>query len=140
MNLPPQKLREIVLQMLFAQGFTGTLDEESAPFFMEEHKVPKSAALAAQKRAEAVAALIPVLDERIGPASTEFALHRIGRVEKGILRLAVYELLYDDEIPPKVSIAEAIRLCRKFGTRESAEFVNAVLDGIYKNLEPSLAQ
>jgi N utilization substance protein B len=48
------------------------------------------------------------------------------------LRLGIFEIFFDSEIPAKVAIAEAIRLCRKFGTPESSQFVNAILDGVYK--------
>ena len=47
--------------------------------------------------------------------------------------MGVYELLYDESIPPKVAISEAMRLAKKFGTPESATFVNALLDAIYKS-------
>jgi transcription antitermination protein NusB len=50
-----------------------------------------------------------------------------------VLRLALYEMLHDDQIPPKVAIAEAIRLSRKFSTPESSSFINAILDAIYKS-------
>src|SRR5690606_29501809 len=57
---------------------------------------------------------------------------RIPRVERNILRLAVFELLHDPSVPPTVAIAEAIRLTRKFATPEAATFINAVLDAIFK--------
>ena len=72
------------------------------------------------------------LDGLIQESAEGYALDRIGRIERNILRLAFYELLYDTSIPPKVVLSEAIRLARKYSTPESAKFVNGVLDTFYK--------
>ena len=85
-----------------------------------------------QLRKEKVEKRISGLDEQIGKASIEYAFDRIQVVERNILRLGLYEILFDDEVPPKVAISEAIRLARKFGTPEAASFINAILDNIYK--------
>ncbi len=61
-------------------------------------------------------------------------MERIARVDRSILRLAVYELLYRDDIPPRVSINEAVDLGKKFGTEESGAFINGILDKIYTTL------
>ena len=118
--------------MLFARAFFLAEESEVLPFFMEEHQATKKAMGDALRRAQAVEGHLEEFDQKIGPASTEFSLERIGRVELSILRLALYELSYDTEVPPKVVLAEAVRLCRKYGTPGSAQFVNAVLDRIYK--------
>ena len=70
----------------------------------------------------------------ISKTSQNWRLERIARVDHSILRLAVYELLYRDDIPPKVSINEAIDLGKKFGTEESGAFINGILDKIYTSL------
>lgn len=130
MNLPPQKFREAVLQILFAQEFAPG-EEEIVPFMMHELKTTRRAMLEASRRADQVLAKRSELDPLIAAASTEYRFERISRVELTILRLGFFELS-DPAIPPKVAIAEAIRLCRKFGTPESSQFVNAILDGVYK--------
>lgn len=99
---------------------------------MAELKVTKKSVLMAQERAAAIETKLSEIDEKISASSTEYSFDRISRVEKTILRLGIYELFYDTSIPPLVAIAEAIRLTRKFGTPESAQFVNAILDRIYK--------
>jgi N utilization substance protein B len=133
MALPPQKFREVVIQMLFARAFFVADESDLLPYFMEEHQATKKAMGDALRRVQAVESHIEELDLKIGPASTAFSLERIGKVELSVLRLGIYELLYDKEVPPKVVLAEAVRLCRKYGTPGSAHFVNAVLDRIYKN-------
>jgi N utilization substance protein B len=92
--------------------------------------VTKKSALLAYARMEKVLAALAGLDAKISAASKEYQFDRISSVEKNALRLGAFEMLCDDEVPPKVAIAEAIRLCRKFATAESAQFVNAILDGV----------
>jgi N utilization substance protein B len=58
-------------------------------------------------------------------------------VDRNILRLAVYELLFEPAIPAKVTINEAIEIAKKFGTAESSRFINGVLDRIHKELRPA---
>lgn len=79
------------------------------------------------KKAEAIAARIPELDEKIDSVTEGWKTKRMGKVDLTILRLALYEMLYDDEIPERVAINEAVELAKKFGQNESASFVNGVL-------------
>lgn len=132
MALPPQKFREIVFQLLYSTDFPNPEAEETALMLMGELKVTKKAVMQARERAEHIKEKISSIDEQITIFSTEYSFDRISRVEKNILRLGVYEMLYDESLPPLVVIAEAIRLTRKFGTPESAQFVNAILDRLYK--------
>lgn len=74
------------------------------------------------------------LDELLAKASQHWRLERIAKVDRSILRLALYELLYRDDIPPKVSINEAVDLGKKFGSEESGAFINGILDKIYQTL------
>jgi len=71
------------------------------------------------------------IDEKISSVTEHWELHRMAIIDKNILRLGVYELLYRDDIPPKVSINEAIDLAKKFSTKSSGTFVNGILDKIY---------
>ena len=75
------------------------------------------------------------IDSLIGNSSKNWRLERIAKVDRSILRLAAYELLYRDDIPPKVSINEAVDLGKKFGTEESGAFINGILDKIYSTLK-----
>ncbi len=132
MPLPPQKFREAVLQILYSYDFEPE-SEEIIPFMMQELQATRRSMIEAQAKVNQVLAKVSEIDPLITLASTEYTFERISRVERTILRLGLFELLFDDSIPPKVAIAEAIRLCRKFGTPESSQFVNAILDGVYKN-------
>ena len=68
----------------------------------------------------------------IRKTAVSYAFERIQSVERNVLRLGVFEMLYDSSIPPKVAISEAMRLSRKFSNPESSHFINALLDHLYK--------
>lgn len=75
------------------------------------------------------------LDRTISKASINWRIERMSRVDRNILRIAVYEILFMEDIPPKVSIDEAVELGKKYGTEESGAFVNGILDKIYLQLK-----
>lgn len=132
MALSQQKFREIVFQLLYSQEIISPDENLMLELMMAELAVSKKNVRLAQERVGKIKLLLSEIDSLITSVSTSYDFDRIQVVTKNILRLAVYELLYDEDIPPKVAIAEAIRLSRKFNTAESASFVNAVLDQLYK--------
>jgi N utilization substance protein B len=73
---------------------------------------------------------LAAIDEELQSASKNWRLERMSTVDRNILRLATCELLYDESIPTKVVINEAIELAKRFGTSESASFVNGILDRV----------
>jgi transcription antitermination factor NusB len=74
------------------------------------------------------------LDKLISRASRNWRIERMSRVDRNILRVAVFEVLYMGDIPPKVSIDEAVELGKRYGTEDSGAFINGVLDHIYNQL------
>jgi N utilization substance protein B len=70
------------------------------------------------------------IDGLIQEWSAHWSLERIGLVERSILRFAIYELLYMPDIPPNVTINEAIEVAKKYGSGEAAAFINGILDRI----------
>lgn len=132
MALSQQKFREIVFQLLYSHEISSPDESLMLELMMAELAVSKKNVRLALERVEKIQLHLTEIDSLITSFSTSYDFNRIQIVTKNILRLAVYELLYDDEIPHKVAIAEAIRLSRKFNTAESASFVNAVLDQLYK--------
>lgn len=132
MAVPQEKQREIVFQMLYGFDIGRASEDELINLLMKELAVTKKTMLEAQDRVRHIAAILPELDEMIKAASQSYQFDRIQTVERNILRLGLFEIFFDDQIPAKVAISEAIRLTRKFGTPESAGFVNAILDALYK--------
>src|SRR5574341_198883 len=74
---------------------------------------------------------IKEIDEKISSVTEHWELRRMAIIDKNILRLSTYELLFRNDIPPKVSINEAIELAKKYSTKNSGMFVNGILDKIY---------
>lgn len=136
MALSHQKFREIVLQLLYSYDVGHPEQQVMIDLMMNELAVSKKNVRLAQEKVQKIRTCLTDIDPLIASASTSYSFERIQTVTKNILRLGVFELFYDQEpsqIPPKVAIAEAIRLSRKFNTPESASFVNALLDHLYQS-------
>jgi N utilization substance protein B len=129
-----QKFREIVFQMIFSldQGQKTNSRADLIQFFSEELDLRKEFCQQAFERAEAVLAQQEEIDRLIAENATSYALDRIYIAEKNILRLAIYEMKYDEALPEKVAISEALRLTKKFSTPEAVSFVNGILDAILR--------
>ena len=131
-----RKARECALQMLYQRDFT--LDDPKViedSYFAEAGKVPAAARAYSEKLLEGVAARLEEIDELISARSEHWRLSRMARVDRNILRLAVYEFLAETETPRKVVINEACEIARKFGGDDSVGFVNGILDAIMRELE-----
>lgn len=74
----------------------------------------------------------PTIDEKISQYATNWQLKRMAIIDRNILRVGVYELFYAADIPPKVTINEAVELAKKYGDLESSKFVNGILDKMHK--------
>ncbi len=81
---------------------------------------------------EQIIAHLTEIDEKIDSAAKGWSIARIGKVELSVLRLAVYEMLYDDDIPVGVAIDEAVELSKRFGGDSSGPFVNGILATLAK--------
>ncbi|MCX7856891.1 MAG: transcription antitermination factor NusB [Deltaproteobacteria bacterium] len=73
------------------------------------------------------------IDNYIREASKNWSLERITLVDKNILRIGIYEMLYSEDVPPIVAIDEAIELGKKYGNEDSGNFINGILDSIFKS-------
>ena len=80
-----------------------------------------------QSKTAAVAVLADEIDDRINAVAKGWKTKRMGKVELAIIRLAVYEMEYDDDIPTGVAINEAVELAKKYGTEDAPSFVNGIL-------------
>lgn len=132
MGIPKQKFREVVFQMLYSCDLGHATDDDLIELLMKELSITRKTCLLALERARDILAIREEIDTMITQATLSYDFNRIQTVERNVLRLGVYELFFDELIPKKVAISEAMRLARKFGSPESARFVNAVLDSLYK--------
>jgi N utilization substance protein B len=124
--------REAAVQFLFAHELHGTKEQcaEECEAFWELHSAKKGAREYAEELVKGVQKHREAIDERIAAVAVNYRIERIANVDRNILRLAVYELLFVPAVPPPVVINEAIEIAKKFSAGESKSFVNGVLDRI----------
>ena len=125
-----RRARELALQCLYLWDFHGPGDDEAEAAFRRENRGPEAAREFADQIVAGVKENQESIDELIVAQSRNWELHRMSRVDRNALRIAVFEFTRCPEIPPKVSIDEAIELGKKFGTTESGAFINGILDQI----------
>lgn len=101
--------------------------------------LPMAARIFTEMLVAGVVEFRPVIDRTIGEVAKNWSLERMAPVDLSILRIATYELLYQPDIPGRVSINEAIEIAKRYGTKESPSFVNGLLDKIAKNCNKSEA-
>ena len=124
--------REAALQLLYYWDLNSqeALDTEALDRFWELRKAPAHVRNFANELINGVIANQSTIDEKISAYTANYELKRISAVDRNILRMAIYEMLYVSEVPPIVAIFEAIEIAKKFGTEESKKFVNGVLDRV----------
>ncbi|MGH7356625.1 MAG: transcription antitermination factor NusB [Candidatus Rokuibacteriota bacterium] len=132
-----RKAREVALQFLYQLDRHGADDPEP---FAEEFWVRYPVDADTREFAEALVRGTKQnqgkVDELIGQCAEHWDLDRMAVVDRNLLRIAVYEMLWQPDVPPKVAINEAIEIAKKFGTAESSRFVNGVLDRVHRELHP----
>jgi transcription antitermination factor NusB len=129
-----RRARELAVQALFHLEFSPGDPEEVFTLLCENFAFSGTSRAFARGLVTGVCDQKRNLDERIGRSSTNWRLERMSRVDRNILRLGVFELLFMEDIPPKVSIDEAVELAKKYGTEDSASFINGILDHVYNQL------
>ena len=131
MSLSNKKAREIAFLILYSQELNAR-EEGLESLVRTQLEVSRLHYKEAENRVIKIEEYLPTIDLIIDRICTQFDFKRIQKVEKAILRLGAYEILYDSDLDPKVAITEAIRLAAKFSTPQAAQFVNAILDTLYK--------
>ena len=133
MTLPKRKFREIVFQLTFSKDLNSGTDALLSCALLDQMKITKKNLREAFDQVAHIIEKQEEIDALISKGSKGYDFNRISIVERNILRLGVFELFFEKKLPFKVVISEAIRLTRKFGTPDSAAFVNAVLETIHQN-------
>ena len=127
-----REMREHLFKMLFRTEFHDQIElNEQIQLYFESLEVlerPKTDDCEyISNRCKAVVELYPQIDAMIEEASNGWKLSRLGKVDLAILRLATYEIRFDEEIPTGVAINEAVELAKAYGEDHSASFINGVL-------------
>lgn len=124
-----REIRENVFKMLFRVEFHEQEEmNEQLVLFGEELDVLKEANLSyIRNKCNDIFSKIEEIDSAINEVATGWKTSRMGKVDLSIIRLAVYEIKFEDDIPTKVSINEAVELAKAYGTDDSPSFVNGIL-------------
>jgi len=127
------KAREYVLQMLYQVEITRGNWQETLESFWQSNERKDLPAELKDFSAELLGGVInhmPEIDQKISKYAANWQLERMAFVDRNIMRLGCFELLFRQDIPPKVAINEAVELAKKYSGPESGKFVNAILDQI----------
>src|SRR4030095_1554857 len=129
-----RRAREAAIQYHFWRDLQHGEGPEKADDFWEFCPATTRVREFAQPLIDGMVEHLAEIDERIRRYAENYEVRRIAAVDRNVLRLAIYEMLFRDDIPPVVSINEAIELAKKFGGAESGRFVNGILDQVRKEL------
>ena len=137
-----RKARECALQMLFAADIADAVPDEVLRTYWAElgdADTEEAAREFATRLAAGTLAHLDALDERIRSRAEHWRIPRMAIVDRNILRLAVYEFLYEPT-PRTVAINEALEIARRFSTYEATQFINGILDAIKRDLDEQQPQ
>jgi len=121
--------RELALQILYQHELVGGSLERIFASFDDLAQAPEVARTFATSLAAGVVQRRGEIDAALEEQADNWRLERMAVVDRNVLRLAMYELLFELETPPAVVIDEAIEIAKRFGSERSGQFINGVLDG-----------
>lgn len=128
-----RELREQIFKFIFRVEFNDAeeMQEQEQFFFdnfaLEEQEIKEADAAYISEKSRKIIEKLDEIDEMINKQAKGWTTQRMGKVDLTILRLAVYEIVFDEDVPTGVAINEAVELAKKFGQEESSGFVNGVL-------------
>jgi N utilization substance protein B len=132
--------REAAMQFLYQEEFTVAADDtchdlkERFAFFCSLYLVNKKARPYAFELLSKTGDNLTEIDARITKAAENWRLPRLAATDRNLLRIAVCELLYCDDIPGQVTINEAVEIAKRFAADDSPQFINGILDAIHKQI------
>ncbi len=130
-----RKARESTLQILFQLEFNDTEPEKRFESFWRERKASKEIKEYSRWLVEGIESHRERIDRLIQSVSENWRITRMAIVDRNVLRIAVFELLYEENIAPAIVINEAIEITKKYSSKEAATFVNGILDAARKKIE-----
>jgi N utilization substance protein B len=128
--------REWALQFLFQRDFnTENIDDALHDFWAEREEAADRMKLFMEKLVRGVETHRTELDDAIRRCADNWDVSRMGAVDRNVMRIAIYEMLYCPDIPPVVSINEAVEIAKAFSSFESGRFVNGILDRALREID-----
>ncbi len=125
--------RQVAMKVLFQLSLVETDVSEALEYFREDLSLAEDVVLFARELVDGTASHFEEIDKLLRGYLEKWDLDRIGNVEKAILRLATFELLYRSEIPPRVTINEAVEMSKEYSSVTAGKFINGVLDRVAKS-------
>lgn len=122
-----RQARAVALKALFEIDSVGHKPSQVLDFLVQDENLPEEGSVFAHSLVEGVGAHRAGLDKIIGEHAPEWPVDQLAIVDRNILRIALFELQYEDDLPIKVAINEAIELAKTFGSDTAPRFVNGVL-------------
>ena len=132
-----RKAREVALQVLYQIDVSKVDVKEATQLFWNNFKAPEDVREFSSRLIEGACKHREEIDKLISSYSENWSLKRMAKVDRSILRMATYELLYCPDIPSRVTLNEAIDLGKDYGSRNSSSFINGILDALYAKLKGS---
>ena len=129
-----RQARELAMQALFYMDIRKDASEETLEYFCDCFCPSKKSRPFFRKLVTGVLGSKGQIDALVERFSQNWNISRMSCVDRNVMRIAIYEMLYCDDIPPKVSINEAVDIGKKFGTQESGAFINGIMDSIREAL------
>ena len=132
-----RELRENIFKLLFVSEFNTPeeMPEQISLYFEQLGELSQKDQMYMEEKYNKVRNVLDEIDSLINEAAKGWKTSRMGKVDLTILRLAVYAMNYDPDVPVKVAINEAIEIGKRFGQDESAAFINGILGNIAKEKE-----
>jgi transcription antitermination factor NusB len=132
--------RELAIQFLYLTEMNEGEIENQLKSFLENNSCQKDVQLFTEEILNNIFDHKKEIDARLEKYSDNWTLSRMTVIDRNLLRMAASELMYSKTVPPKVVIDEALEIAKKFGSEDSPNFINGVLDRILKELKPNIPQ
>ena len=137
-DLTPKQKRQariITLQVIYAHELKGSDLDDTCEFMLDKGNPPLENVIKYGKQLSNLIFQHAIdVDELIKNRSKNWDFDRITLIDKLILRMALVEMIYIEEVPPKVSIAEGVEIAKQFSTEDSSSFINGILDAVYNEI------
>ena len=129
------RARELAVQFLYILDLRGPEVMDQLAKFLQEGSKDREVQEFALRLITGTRDTLDVVDQKLASVARNWDISRMAVVDRNILRMAIFELLYCDDIPPKVTINEAIELGKRFSTANSGSFINGILDRVKNQIQ-----
>lgn len=131
--------REVAIRALFQIDVGRSKPERAIEYNVQEMGLPPEYVPFARRLVEGALAHLDEIDAIIEESAINWSIERMANTDRNILRMAIYEILYEEDVPGSVSINEAVELAKKYGDADSGRFVNGILGHVLRTRAPAKA-